>query len=560
MPASRTKNRTIKLTVVGAQQVIPAGMRGEGKDCLKPKAGKGKKSQIGNGKYFYVASPATGQATLVQQGKDATGASTVVQWKSSKAADAPRLSGAKIITEVQAQKALDAMNNVVVKQARKALSVPPILKGTWRGYIECTATGPHVVLWRDLAYARLAITSDLTPGKGATWEWAIVMNPRGTQRWFATTKKAFSGKGKKTFRSAFEAAMKQIVLLVGEACTVKTLTTTRAVKTLVRGKPIKGSKRTKTKAARKSEMKRVAAVKKRPDVSSAARAAVDKLPASVKKLIGKKAKIVHGIAGLRKGHLIKIIKIDRYGKTINLHVQHIVHETGGKGRLSKTLKKIPLYSRRDGKNVRRVSVGKQVNSYFDYALRHGLQTIDEVRKAKATKKTKVAKSQTKKRAAAKKSRTSATKTARKRKNMTKAQKALAGSYIKFKSTSGRHKGRYARVDRVMENATGNVDPRDGGVVMDLVVILDEGGVSKQVNEMTSGKRDFTKVTKAGFDKAKAKSLGLKRKRAASPSVSERVTVSETVSTRPSVPASVATATTTATSSSLDDILADLSGI
>lgn len=551
MPASKTSNRTIKLTVVGAQQIIPAGLRGEGKDCIKPKAGaKGKKAQIGNGRYYYIASPESGQATLIHQGKDPSGAPALVQWKSSKAADAPRLSGAKIVTEAQAQKALDAMNRVVKKQATKALSVPPILKGTWRGYIECSPTGPHIVCWRDLAYARLAITSDLTPSKGATWEWAIVMNPRQTQKWFSTTKKAFSGKKRyKTFRAAFKGAMEQIVALVGEACTVKTLTTARAVKTLVRGRPIAGSKRTKTKAARKSEAKNIQKLRQRPKVSESAVATVDKLPASVKKLIGKKAKIVHGISGLRKGHLIKIVKIDRYGKKINLHVAHIVHEAGGKGRLSKTLKTIPLYARKDGRNVRRVAVGKQVNSYFDYALKHGLQTITEVKAAK--KKSPRTRTATTRRASTStRSTGSRTRSYEKR---TKSQKALGGDtkYIKFKGN--RHKGHYGRIDRTMPNKSGHADPKGGGVLM--VVVLDTGD-TVEINEMVSGKRDFSKVSKAGFDAAKKKT----KKTAAPKKASPRV--SKPVATRPSIPASVAKEVVTVDPASvgLDDLLADIADI
>ena len=527
MSRSSTTNRTIKLTVVGAQQALPAGLRGSGKDCIKPvgpsaKGAKAKrKAQTGNGQYYYIASPAAGKAVLVHSAEDHTGADKITEWHSSKRADAPRLGG-KVVTDVQAQSALDKMNMVLVKEAARALSVPPMFKGTWKGYIECTSSGPVVVVYRDLAYARMALVSELDKS-GATWEWAIVMKPRESQKWFVKPAKQYSGKGKRTFKGAFDQAMNTILKLIGEACTVKTITTARHVKAVVRGKKLKGgTRRVKTAAARRAEMKSIKKVRSRPKISAKAQTAADKLPASVKKLVGKKAKILRGIRGLRKDDLVKVVKIDRYGKTINLHVQHIVHEAGGKGRLSKTLTVIPFYSRaKDAKtgkmrNFRRVTHGVSITAAFDYALRHGLKNIAEVRAAKKSKKSKVAASQSKKKAASKTSTTKASTTTRKARirsyeKRTAAQRALGSEtrYIKFKGK--RHNGHYARIDRTQPNATGNADPKSGGVLMDVVLIVETGGVSKSLNEMVNGKRDFSKVSQAGYEAAKKKAATAKKK-------------------------------------------------
>jgi len=545
----KKKNRTLPLTVVGAQQAIPAGWRAQGASCMVADT---KRLQKGKGKYFYIAAPATGRAILLHQ----FGGGTITEWKSSKTTDAPRM-GKKEVGDLAAQKALDAMNLLVVKEHNKSFKVPPFLKGTWRGYIECTSNGPHVVLYRDLSYARIAIVSDLTPTrtvKGKTvkgspsWEWAIGMNPRKSQEWFVSPKKSYSGKGKRSFSSAFHAALQQLLTLMGEACTVKTVTRPEAMKRALKGqrtfKSGKGRRSTvRTKAARKSEVRKARVLRQRPVVSHGA----IQPSASVRALVDKRAKITHGIKGLRKDDLVKIVGAYKTARgKIEILVHTIVHEAGGKGRLAKTPKRIPLYARRQGKNVRRISVGKTVNSYFDYALRHGLQNVAEVRKAKKAKAGKVATSQRKKKAASK---TAAPKKAKGGTSRTRsfdkrvaAQRALGVEtrYIKFKGN--RHKGRYARVDRVKPNARGNADPKSGGVLMEIVIIQDHGGVSNELNEMVNGKRDFSKVTKAGFEAAKKKAAAAKKKaekKAAKaggkPARRSKPTSSEMIPTSPPIP-------------------------
>ena len=160
------------------------------------------------------------------------------------------------------------------------------------------------------------------------------------------------------------------------------------------------------------------------------------------------------------------------------------------------------------RNFRHVTHGVSITAAFDYALRHGLQNIAEVRQAKKAKKGKVATSQRTKKAASTTTRKARTRSYEKR---TAAQRALGVEtrYIKFKGN--RHKGRYARIDRIQPNATGNADPKSGGVLMDVVLISEFGGASNALNEMVNGKRDFSKVSKAGYEAAKKKAVAAKKK-------------------------------------------------
>ena len=521
----KKKNRTLPLTVVGAQQAIPAGWRAQGASCL---SGSTKKSQRGKGTYFYIAVPGKTKAVLVHAWKGGQYDGTITEWHSSKTSDAPRLS-TKEVTDLVAQKDLDAMNLLVVKEHNKSFKVPPFFKGTWRGYLECSPGGPHVVLYRDLSYARVAIVSDLTPtatkGKDgklrkrpASWEWAIVMNPRKSQEWFVTAKTTYSGNGKRSFDDAYHAAMKQLLVLMGEACTVKTVARADAIKR-AKGQR-KFTSRTKagrvtrstvrTKAARTSEVRKGRAIRKRPVVSKGA----IQPSASIRALVGRKVKITNGIRGLRKDDLVKIASVEKDARgKVELLVHTIVQFAPDKGRLSKTLKRIPLYARSKGKNVRRISLGSAVNKAFDYALLHGLQNIAEVRKAKkAAPKTRAAKAAATRGPQKAKKSTNGRK-ARKRsyEKRVAAQRVLGVEtrYIKFKGN--RHKGRYARIDRVKPNASGNADPQDGGVLMEVVLISEFGGASKEMNEMTGGKRDWTKVTKAGYEAAKKTAVAAKKK-------------------------------------------------
>jgi hypothetical protein len=218
----KSENRTIRLTVLGATENLPTAVSGYGKDCVG-----------GDGYYAYVAAPQRAKALLIHEVPGPDGRAFHA-WKATSTRDNPpslvSLDKLKKISADQAQRAINAMQKIGAKPVGSGTVAQSVLRGRWKGYIECHPAGPRVVLTRDVAqYTSLALVS--VPGKG--WDYAIHVKDLASTRWFTAgsgkkvthkggiKSKSLTGKTKPTLRKAFNAAIQDLFGLVAQACSIR---------------------------------------------------------------------------------------------------------------------------------------------------------------------------------------------------------------------------------------------------------------------------------------------------------------------------------------------------
>jgi len=457
-------NPTFRLQIVGPAEDVPLGLVGEGKDC------------DGRGRYYYRAAPTKSKAALVHQ----IGSEAYLWTTSAKArADGPREpKGGKPVTEAVAVRALASVKTSTPKATGKG-----DLKGNWKGHVECTSSGPEVVLVRDISgYGRIAVVgkmhrthSDvkvavkvknskgkLVPKKNAKGKtiYRPKKNPKTgkTERRTTTSVKwgvaaalgrRWESKGKPNaknvggytnLRAAIDAGYKALADLISGKCAPKIMKKSKQAKanekkTTGRKKQADGTYKT---------VKKTPTATKRKVASNKARATRlvqrgVKVPVSKKKLIGKKILLKHGSFAGRFGKIVGV-EPDKNGKWggkgVNpvLVVALVVRGDKGKGRLAKTFKKIPQYVTRAGKRSAVFTAGKTVDKNFRIALAKGIISYTPAGKKKVTAA---------KRAAAPKKTTAKRKTTAKgprlRSTPTAAQSKLKGSYVTWGGKDGTSK-------------------------------------------------------------------------------------------------------------------------
>ena len=383
-----SQNPKINLRIIGATNRCPGGLLGEGKDC------------DGLGRYYYVANGRTGSGALAH-----TVGTQILLWKSKrlgrgrKAHDAP-YAPADVVSEKQAEAALKSVNKGINK--RKSASTSGF-KGTWRGYIECHAKGPQIVLYRDVpSYGRIVCVSEFAKGKKtARWDVAVVLRDR---KWYTRGQKEVQAvhKGIASLNEACRMGFRGLMDLV---CKVE------GVRELIKS-PAQRAATKKRAAAKTPEQKKRAKTR----VSTARKKAVDvkvSVPKSIQALVGKKIRITNGHAALGK----RPVKVGQFaqvtaaakgkdGKVV-LAIQTIKHGGG----LVKTPKYIAAHRVQGGKNKRTFTSGKTVDTQFAAAKRIGAVTQADLKAA--TKKSKKAKVSTPRRSTGAKKATGGTRRATK---------------------------------------------------------------------------------------------------------------------------------------------------
>ena len=218
----KTENRTIRLTVLGATENLPLALSGYGKDC-----------NGGDGYYAYVAAPQRAKGLMIHEVPGPEG-KVFHAWKSGSKDNPPNLSVLDKLKVVSAQAAQNAINGLqklgTTRPVGSGTAAQSVLRGRWKGYIECHPAGPRVVLTRDVAaYTSLALVS--VPGKG--WDYAIHVKDLASTRWFTggsskavrnkggIKSKSLTGKTKGTMKSAFNAAIRDLFGLVAQACSIR---------------------------------------------------------------------------------------------------------------------------------------------------------------------------------------------------------------------------------------------------------------------------------------------------------------------------------------------------
>lgn len=350
-----SKNPKINLRIVGATNRCPGGLFGEGKDC------------DGLGRYYYVANGRTGSGALAH-----TVGTQVLLWKSKrlgrgrKVHDAP-YAPADVVSEKQAEAALKSVNKGINK--RKSASTSGF-KGTWRGYIECHAKGPQIVLYRDVpSYGRIVCVSEFAKGKKtARWDVAVVLRDR---KWYTRGQKEVQAvhKGIASLNEACRMGFRGLMDLV---CKVE------GVRELIKS-PAQRAATKKRAAAKTPEQKKRAKTR----VSTARKKAVDvkfSVPASIQALVGKKIRITNANAGpqVKEGQFAVVAAaIKAKDGKVTLKVQTI--KAGGG--LVKTPKSIAAHRVQGGKNKRTFTSGKTVDKQFAAAKRIGAVTQADLKAA-----------------------------------------------------------------------------------------------------------------------------------------------------------------------------------
>lgn len=224
----KTENRTIKLTIQNATENLPVGLAGYGADCRGTK-------EKGEGYYAYVAAPQRKQAVFIHELAAANGGKEFHTWVGD-GKDAPpavsALDGTAAVDAKAAQRAINSMQSAV-KRAEGiggGVLAQTVLRGSWKGYIECHPAGPRITLYRDIAqYSVLALHS--VPGEG--WEYAVVVKDLKSTHWFTGANRknlrstegvqslTKSGKNYPSMVRAFNAAMEELFGIISQACSVR---------------------------------------------------------------------------------------------------------------------------------------------------------------------------------------------------------------------------------------------------------------------------------------------------------------------------------------------------
>ena len=215
---------TINVKVLGATANLPYGLQAYGKDCVGDKANASK-----TGYFAYLAAPLRGRALMIHE-HDLEGGTVFHVWDNTASKDAPpgrvTIDKKPAMTPAKVENKIAALTRVIEKEDRKGIRSHTILKGRWSAYIECP-TG-RIILTRDIAnFTTLALVSD--PAK-AVWQYAIHIKDLKTTHWFTSPSAKAKSPGVKSVSitgskgnmvGAFNAAMKELMRIVGEASSIK---------------------------------------------------------------------------------------------------------------------------------------------------------------------------------------------------------------------------------------------------------------------------------------------------------------------------------------------------